>query len=287
MVVDVTFRTYAGPKIVSYASFDAQVTNETLFASVMEKFVELQPKMSRDGFSGYWHNTDQVLHFAYTNLNKNISETKKLMEPFLNYTSRLGVKAQFNLTAYPNWNDWWLSFGCPSGACLSSGGGSGYAASRLIPTKTFSQPQKLASVLIKVYKENARNNGVLLGNFVSGGEVAKRHPDSVAVNPAWRKALWHIVLPAGFDDNATVAERTAIHRRLTAINGYLRDITPGSGCYLNEADTNEPNWQQAFFGSHYDRLKKIKNAVDPKHLFICHQCVGSDDWDESLKCRVR
>jgi hypothetical protein len=33
-----------------------------------------------------------------------------------------------------------------------------------------------------------------------------------------------------------------------------------SSCYLNEADLNEPNWQQKYFGTqdNYDRLKSIK-----------------------------
>ena len=55
---------------------------------------------------------------------------------------------------------------------------------------------------------------------------------------------------------------------------------------MNEADPNEPNWQQKFFGTTeiYNRLKSIKNTVDPNGLFVCKNCVGSDDWSEDLNC---
>jgi hypothetical protein len=62
-----------------------------------------------------------------------------------------------------------------------------------------------------------------------------------------------------------------------------------SSCYFNEADPNEPNWQQKFFGTQdiYDRLKSIKKSVDPNGLFICKNCVGSDDWSADLNCPKR
>ncbi|CAE7130684.1 unnamed protein product [Rhizoctonia solani] len=38
----------------------------------------------------------------------------------------------------------------------------------------------------------------------------------------------------------------------------------------------EPQWKKAFFGSHYDRLLKTKQQIDPKGLFTCNRCIGSD-----------
>jgi hypothetical protein len=59
-----------------------------------------------------------------------------------------------------------------------------------------------------------------------------------------------------------------------------------SGSYMNEANPNEPDWQQKFFGTMeiYNQLKSIKNAVDPNGLFVCKNCVGSDDWSDDLNC---
>ena len=56
-------------------------------------------------------------------------------------------------------------------------------------------------------------------------------------------------------------------------------------CTPLQASMFEPNPQYTFFGSHYDKLKAIKNVYDPVGLFIVTEGVGSDDWDTSLNCR--
>ena len=39
----------------------------------------------------------------------------------------------------------------------------------------------------------------------------------------------------------------------------LREITPNSGAYWNEADYIEPNWEESFWGAdNYAKLKQIK-----------------------------
>ena len=83
----------------------------------------------------------------------------------------------------------------------------------------------------------------------------------------------------------------------------LDTVSPNSGTYLNEvghrfetlftiwlsiwqASLYEKDFQQAFFGSHYPRLKEIKGKYDPDDLFIVAEGVGSEDWDHTLNCRV-
>lgn len=56
--------------------------------------------------------------------------------------------------------------------------------------------------------------------------------------------------------------------------------------YLNEADWFEQDWQHVFWGENYPRLLAIKHAVDPHGLFVCHHCVGSEEWSPDGNCRV-
>ena len=49
----------------------------------------------------------------------------------------------------------------------------------------------------------------------------------------------------------------------------LRDIAPDMGCYLIEAHTREPDYQEAFWGDHYGRLVNIKRRVDLSDIFWC------------------
>lgn len=48
---------------------------------------------------------------------------------------------------------------------------------------------------------------------------------------------------------------------------------------MSESDPTEPNWQEAKYGSNYDRLLSIKKNLDPNGVFWCKQCVGSELWD--------
>ena len=46
----------------------------------------------------------------------------------------------------------------------------------------------------------------------------------------------------------------------------------------NQADVNEPNFQQAFWGANYARLLKIKREYDPTDVLWCTPCVGNEGW---------
>ena len=59
----------------------------------------------------------------------------------------------------------------------------------------------------------------------------------------------------------------------------LRDVSPGAGSYMNEGDPGEPDWQQAFYGDHYERLLEIKQKYDPWSLFWAPTTVGSEGWE--------
>ncbi len=47
---------------------------------------------------------------------------------------------------------------------------------------------------------------------------------------------------------------------------------------MNEADFQQPNWQQTFFGSNYPTLLSIKKKYDPNSLFYGLRLVGSEAW---------
>jgi FAD/FMN-containing dehydrogenase len=48
--------------------------------------------------------------------------------------------------------------------------------------------------------------------------------------------------------------------------------------YVSETDYFEADWQQAFWGEHYPRLRQIKRRYDPDGLFFVHHSVGSEGW---------
>lgn len=41
----------------------------------------------------------------------------------------------------------------------------------------------------------------------------------------------------------------------------------------------EPNWQQAYWGSNYARLLKIRQKYDPEGVFYTQTTPGTESWD--------
>jgi FAD/FMN-containing dehydrogenase len=80
----------------------------------------------------------------------------------------------------------------------------------------------------------------------------------------------------GHEPDLAVARQNA--NKIDAAMNELRKIAPGAGSYVSETNFFEQNWQRAFWGSKYPRLRAVKAKYDPAGLFFVHHGVGSEDW---------
>lgn len=76
--------------------------------------------------------------------------------------------------------------------------------------------------------------------------------------------------------------RDIIFNKVTAMKRQAPEI----GVYMNEADSFDPDWEQDFYGTHYDRLLSIKQKRDPDGVFYCPTCVGSASWTSDAAGRL-
>ena len=76
------------------------------------------------------------------------------------------------------------------------------------------------------------------------------------------------------DEAAAQAQFDAVDQSMDEI----RKLLPRVGSYVWETDFFQPNWQDAFWGENYARLRAIKQKYDPDGLFFLHHGVGSEDW---------
>lgn len=83
---------------------------------------------------------------------------------------------------------------------------------------------------------------------------------------------------AGHEPDVAVARQQA--QRVRACMAELRKLVPRPGSYVSESDFFEPDWQHAFWGSHYERLLAVKTQYDPGGLFTVHHGVGSEAWSD-------
>jgi FAD/FMN-containing dehydrogenase len=65
---------------------------------------------------------------------------------------------------------------------------------------------------------------------------------------------------------------------IAAAGEELLKLVPEAGSYVSESDFFERNWQAAFWGANYPRLREVKRTYDPDGLFFVHHGVGSEEW---------
>ncbi|KAH7921689.1 FAD-binding domain-containing protein [Leucogyrophana mollusca] len=275
ILTSVTYRTY--PSLpVQAALFSANATNPTVMNTLMTELMRIHPALSDAGWSGYGSASNSSLFFAYMKPNGTVAQLNESFHSFVVFAQNLTSQG-LSIVTKPVYEDTWYEF---YSTYLSGGvenGGNTMLGSRLIPRETLEKNSKeLTNILLPIN---------LSWNFVAGGKVSKIDPNSAGVNPAWRKAIIHLTFGIAWPFGASSQEIDGMIDILKAKEKALRDLTPESGAYFNEASLYEENWQYTFFGTHYPALKAIKDKYDPHGLFVVAEGVGSEDWDSDLNCR--
>ena len=132
-------------------------------------------------------------------------------------------------------------------------------------------------------------NPTIIGHMVGAPNTPSYYSRTSSLNPAWRDTLVHLVVVEGWIDGSPQDVADAVRRDVTDKTQKLRKASPETGAYFNEADSNEVDWQESFFGENYERLRQIKEDVDPGNLLWCRKCVGSEAFVEregGRLCRV-
>ncbi|KAH8203673.1 hypothetical protein TruAng_002203 [Truncatella angustata] len=111
-----------------------------------------------------------------------------------------------------------------------------------------------------------------------------------AVFPLWREALLSCIFTQTWDFSAPWGNMVDRQDILTNIvMPKVVAATPGGGAYLNEANFEENQWQDTFYGENYGRLREIKRALDPDGILYARTAVGSEEWihdEQGRLCRT-
>lgn len=305
VVSEFTIRAYKTPTIQRYfivlnSTENTQASVDTFFDAVTYLHSQF-PNLNDNGVSGYTFQyaldapasgppmlTFQTLFIIP---NGNLAAVKKLWAPIeANIKARgSGISyAVVDTSSYPTWNSHFMTdpFGTPDSA-----GYNNLLTSRLVNRTVLEDKSSYFRQQYVSMSKTSVNGpyGLVLGHLVAGKQVAAKVGGENGVNPAWRSAYFHIVLSANPDMTEDKAAYTSSY------NAVLADLetrsaplkTLGTGCYLNEADRYEKNFQSVFFGSaNYAKLLAIKQKYDPSNVFYCRTCVGSESYVEDSSYRL-
>lgn len=204
------------------------------------------------------------------------AEITGLLQPFITHLRKQNISYSLNITSFSTYikhfetNINSLPYGLVPINQINGG--------RLIPRSVVqSNNAALTATLRSMSKDNIFNVAYLALD-VSHARAGNA-PGSNAVLPAWRNALLSAVVIKEWNFTLPLKENMAFETELTdVIMPQLDAIAPGSGTYLNEANFQQKDWKENFYGSNYNRLRRIKKKYDPKDLFYATTAVGSDAW---------
>ncbi|CAF3730178.1 unnamed protein product [Rotaria sp. Silwood1] len=283
IVLSAVVRTFPSPSIVA-TTYSVSAANATRYAKLIESFVEILPALADAGWSGYFDIVDLTLRALFHVPNGNLAALNAILNQFAANNSDLDFNST-NSFVIPSFYHYFALIMEPNNPT-----GDGFlVSSRLIPESIIrSKPAQVAEVFVQV-KGQSTTGSILRGSLVAGGQVSNTTNRNNSINPGWRTALLRMACTQSWSDTTSQADQDFLAAQVLLRAEMLDKVLPvGSQptCYANEAIPSEPNWQEKFFGSKviYNQLKSIKEKYDPFGLFVCTNCVGSDDWTSDLNC---
>lgn len=126
----------------------------------------------------------------------------------------------------------------------------------------------LAAVSEDLFRKVADSKGLILQINMLGGRIRAEALRETASYPH-RDFPFLGELQAYWDDDRNGAHLIGAFAQ---IQGMLAD-TGIKAHYRNYPDLNFTNWQEAYYGAHYERLKTLKRQVDPDNLFRYEQSI--------------
>ncbi|KAK4155836.1 FAD binding domain-containing protein [Chaetomidium leptoderma] len=278
VVVSMTVKTYPGLKIGGASlQMSAAYTTPAKFNEAVAAMYALLPSMTDLGADVIFIATNGLLQISPVTVYNSTGEyvEKTVLAPFTAKLNALGIPfaAKYSTLSYLDHYAAYLG-PLPNGNFAVE---SYQFGSRLIPRSVLvNNNDGLQAVL-----QNLTSQGVILAGSAAdysapaGGRVVAN-----AVLPQWRDTTIQLQLVTRWDSSpAARPDMVAVQKRITdEFVPQLRAVTPGSGTYVNEADLNQPNWKEEFFGVNYDRLLSVKQKWDPTSMFYIVKGVGSDAW---------
>lgn len=316
VVTRLTLRTHELPEYFGAASATIKATSSAAFRTLIGRFLTFYRD---DLLNPHWGESikikpDDTLEISMVSQGLSSAEAGAVWAPFIDWVT--GTPTDYTFVEAPTigsgparrWWDveyrkahpssafvadprpgapathaWWRGDGDQVGIFLHGFESAWLPAALLAP----SQCDSLADALFAAsrhWEVQLHFNKGLAGAPAAAVADARR----TAMNPAVADAFTLAIIAAGgppaFVGIAGHEPELALARKQAAAVGRsmeaLRAVLPRSGSYVSESSFFEVNWQDAFWGSNYRKLRAVKERYDPAGLFFVHHGVGSEAWSD-------
>ncbi|KAG8688746.1 hypothetical protein FRC11_004850 [Ceratobasidium sp. 423] len=260
------------PSPVSTIALSWQLTpTPDIIKSFFSILVQNSLRWAQEGWGGYFYPTASILANPRMNASQAAESLKPLTDFLANTTSgSVGNGTQPQWTQHPSYLSLLSTTLASADALVPSKFAS---SSRLIPQSSFSPSNSSALIAAMLQSWSTADNVAYFMTTPYSYRVPNSEQGKTSVTPAWRGAVWHALAFTGWDWDAGADEAAKAYVKANTAMNPLRNITPGSGAYQNEADVYEPGASASFWGDNYPALYAIKQKYDPDGLLDCWHCV--------------
>jgi FAD/FMN-containing dehydrogenase len=320
VVTRLTLRTHELPEFFGFAGGEIKAHSDAAFRELISRFIEFY---RGNLLNPHWGEQvrlrpDNVLELSMVCQGLDDAAVTRAWQPFLGWVSGSAdlEASNINTGARParSWWDviarkkrgshamisdprpgapgshaWWSGDQDQVGAFLH-----GYDSLWLPAALLQGQQQRLVDALFAASRHKKLEMHFNKGIAGAPEEAIARTRDT-ATNPAVVEAFVLVIIADGERPSYPGLLRPAIDTTAARTNAHeidraaaaLRMVAPNAGSYLSESNYFNTSWQQAYWGTHYEKLRAIKKKYDPDGLFIVHHGVGSEDWSADGFTRLK
>ncbi|KAK2750264.1 hypothetical protein FQN55_002410 [Onygenales sp. PD_40] len=274
-VLSVTLKTFNDAKAAGFIMNlnDTHTTDQDLFWKGVEIFHSYSNHWIENGMMVYWEIMNGNIFRVHPAVAPGINKTQleKLAQPVLDELDAAGIPYDFAVKGFKSFYDLYIDMFEDEPVPQSA----------LVGGRIFAKTDIEAhnKEIVQGYRTGFAGGAMFyIGHVMGPGEG---NPDADnAIHPTWRQASTFTISSLTVPVGASQAEKAELQDYLTNVaDAALRDASPDGAAYVNEGNLEEPNWQEAFWGSKYARLKELKEKWDPGHVFYARTTPGTEDWE--------
>ncbi|KAH8152823.1 uncharacterized protein LAJ45_03049 [Morchella importuna] len=274
VVTSVTVKTFPTP-MVSGAVIELHYDKTTpeIFWEGINIFHSFAPQYAEAGIYGYYEiNANSFLLKPLLATGKTTSELTEILSPLFTSLDTLGVPYTATITTYPTFLSGYNSLFDGEAAGLNM-----FTSSRLILHEHVIANHTAVTQAFRLTTEAGLG---IIGHLVAPGQFGGVLEET-SVNPIWKTGLLLPLYNHFWLGNETDSDFLEGLDLIADVDAAFKEVSPGSGTYVNEANAYDPDWAKEYYGASYERLLRIKKNVDPHGVFYARTAVGSELWAEA------